>query len=269
MCKIAILLATYNSALYLADLLESIINQSIEDWQIYIIDDGSADTTLSIIREYVAKNSKIIFVENTHLHNGPKNNFMYLLSVVSAEYYMFCDHDDVWLPTKIEESLARMIYEEEQNLNKAIIVHSDLCVVDSHLNIISTSFFTYASINPRILLSSIWHLAHSNCVVGCTMFFNNQAKSISFPISKYALMHDSWISLKVLAFGGIVSCIYKPLILYRQHASNTLGAVTKDSSFSLAQRVKGNWKQYLMARDATGVGVFNFIIHRLIYLHKR
>ena len=64
-----------------------------------------------------------------------------------------------------------------------------------------------------------------NNVTGCTMMFNKRAYDISLPIPKEAMMHDWWIALKTLSCGGTVEFLDQPTILYRQHDSNSVGAV--------------------------------------------
>lgn len=59
--KIAILMATYNGEAYLKEQINSILNQSYDDWELYIHDDGSKDKTLYIIDEY-EKNIQIRFI---------------------------------------------------------------------------------------------------------------------------------------------------------------------------------------------------------------
>lgn len=268
MSQIAILLSTYNSFSFLNELIDSLLKQTYENWTLYIIDDGSVDNTVELLNKYRNEFDNIVLIENPQLHNGPKNNFMYLLSIIEADYYMFCDHDDVWLPHKIERSMEQMLALELGKKITPIIIHSNLFVVDAKLNLIDNSFFKYASVYPKILLSSINHLAHSNCVTGCTMLFNHRVKQIAFPLSKHALMHDSWISLKTLAAHGIIYCIEEPLILYRQHSNNTLGANKKQFSFNVLKSLKSNWKQFKMARDVTKIGVLKFVFYRIIYLYK-
>lgn len=269
MSSVAILLATYNSEIYLTDLLDSILNQSFTDWDLYIIDDCSVDSTIEILTEYSKISSKIHVVGNVGMRNGPKNNFFYLLKNIDSAYYMFCDHDDVWLPFKIEKSLNEMIKLESNNSLMPILIHSDLKVVDNNLNIISDSFFQYAGIIPDLLLSSFKHLSHSNCVTGCTMLFNNRCKEISYPVSKNALMHDSWIALSVMSYGGIIYCIKDPLILYRQHENNTLGAIYNGAKSIFRVSISANLKQYKMAKDIRRISFFTFVLYRFIYVLKR
>lgn len=274
MPHISILLTTYNSERYLHELMESLIKQTYTNWTLYIVDDGSTDRTVQIIDDYVAQYSKVVRLINNKIRQGAKNNFVYLLSEVQSDYFMFCDHDDVWLPNKIEKSINKILKLENENPLVPIVVHSDLYVVDKSLNIISNSFFKYAGVNPRILLSSINHLSHSNCATGCTMIINRLAKEVSLPVLPEALMHDSWIALSVLQANGIIYCINEPLILYRQHDNNALGAISKNKN-GLLKRLSYihksclyNLKQYKMAKKISNISLLKFLLYRIIYICK-
>lgn len=274
MPHVSILLTTYNSERYLHELIDSLLKQTYTNWTLYIVDDGSIDRTSQIIDDYTTQYTRVVKLFNRKARQGAKNNFLYLLSEVESDYFMFCDHDDVWLPNKIEKSITEIIKLERDNPLVPIIVHSDLYVVDKNLDIISNSFFEYAGVNPRILLSSINHLSHSNCVTGCTMIINRLAKEVSFPILPEALMHDSWIALSVFHANGIIHCIYEPLILYRQHDNNALGAISKNQNGMLRRlsyihkSCLANFKQYKMAKKISNISLLKFLLYRIIYIRK-
>ena len=106
---ISILLSTYNGEKYLSEQLDSILQQSYQNFIIYIRDDGSNDNTLNIIMYYVHNfPSKIKLVDDKVKHRGAKLSFIWLMSHIESDYYMFCDQDDVWLPNKIELSIDKL-----------------------------------------------------------------------------------------------------------------------------------------------------------------
>ena len=95
--KVAILLTTWNSSRFLAELLDSILAQSYKDWCLYVRDDGSTDDTKVLLAEYANRDGRIHLMPSD-CNLGPMAGFMRLLQQVEADLYMFCDHDDVWLP---------------------------------------------------------------------------------------------------------------------------------------------------------------------------
>lgn len=220
--KISILLSTYNSELFLKEQINSLLSQTVKDWVLYIRDDGSIDSTIILIENYCKYHDNIIFIKDKLSNLGTKNSFMKLLSVVDAEYYMFCDHDDVWLPFKIEKTLQKMTETESEHPQKPILIFTDLKVVDVNLNVINNSLWAYQRTNPQHA-KDIYSLSIANPVTGCTIMINQKAKEISLPMSSKSLMHDLWIALNVSKY-GYIDFVPEPTILYRQHKKNVIGA---------------------------------------------
>ncbi|MFR9534687.1 MAG: glycosyltransferase family 2 protein [Rikenellaceae bacterium] len=226
--NLSILLATYNSVKFLESQIESLLNQTYTGFTIYVHDDGSTDNTVEILRSYAASHSNIVLLEDATHARGAMRSFMWMLEHVEADYYMFCDHDDVWLPQKIELSLGKM--REIETVNTPAMVFTNLKVVDGELNVIAESMWGYEKLRPAYL-SQLKFAVTKNIFTGCTMLFNNSAKQVSLPLSPKALMHDSWVGLKVLANAGVVGYVETPQVLYRQHGNNVVGSVAIDNSF--------------------------------------
>jgi glycosyltransferase involved in cell wall biosynthesis len=267
--NIAILLSTYNGENYLEDQIKSIINQTYANWTLYVRDDGSTDRTLDILRRYASEytNINILYDE---IHRDACCSFLWLLSEVDSQYYMFCDQDDVWIENKIEISFLTMVTQEKQTPDIPIIVNTDLVVVDSALNSIDTSFWRYAKINPYP--DHAYNYVVTNYVTGCTMLFNQHAKRVSLKLNKYILMHDYWIALNVLHHKGVILPLPLKTVLYRQHSSNKLGAVKSDSSlisriFNIRSVFIYNKRLYKMVKSVTGVSLILFLKRKFfVYL---
>ena len=139
--KIVILLATYNGEKYIKEQLDSILLQTYSNIEVIARDDMSNDKTLEILKSY---NINIVkSIENL----GVKKSFSELLNYASrnsnSDYFMFCDQDDIWEKRKIELTLRKMLEMEKKSPSIPILVHTDLNVVDSCLNIIDNSMWTY------------------------------------------------------------------------------------------------------------------------------
>ena len=99
-------MATFNGETYLTDQIDSILNQTSDDWTLYINDDGSNDGTENIIQSYSKKHGdKIVILNLFPKGMGAASNFLSMLENIESEYYMFSDQDDVWSPKKIEKSV--------------------------------------------------------------------------------------------------------------------------------------------------------------------
>lgn len=263
MDKIAILLCTYNSELFLKEQIDSIITQSNTEWKLYIRDDGSQDGTLALINHYSSISERVIYVDDEVKHRGARDGFMWLLKHVEAAFYMFCDHDDVWLPEKIEKSYALM---KESENDRPVIIHSDLIVTDEYLQIISDSFWRFSKRRPQYSSSFWYHCAYNN-ITGCTMIINRTAREIALNMPSSAKMHDSWIALAVSFNNGVVNYISEPLIYYRQHINNAIGARKSRSIIGKLVNIKKiineNIQLYKTIQSLTPISPVRFIFNKI------
>ncbi len=100
---VSINLCCYNSEKYLRETLDSIVSQTYKDWELVIINDGSSDSTESIIFKYKNQGYPIIYHYQENRGLGASRNEALKLS--QGEYIAFIDHDDIWLPQKLEKQI--------------------------------------------------------------------------------------------------------------------------------------------------------------------
>lgn len=218
-------MSTYNGEKYLSEQLDSLIAQTHANWTLLIRDDGSTDTTLSIIKQYSIKDLRIIFFQDNLGNLHVAKSFSVLMGEAlkrNEPYVFFCDQDDIWLPHKIEATIKK-INELELNTNSTpILVHTDLRVVDNTLNTLHASYlrFEHLTRNPNNPLKT---LLINNYVTGCTIGMNRSLLKLTTPIPDDAYMHDWWCAL-CAATNGKIGFITEPTILYRQHAHNSIGS---------------------------------------------
>lgn len=219
-----ILLATYNGEAYLQEQLDSLLNQDFRDWRLLVRDDGSSDETAEILEAYASKFSHRIRVVPNHGANlGIIGNFSELMRNSDAEYFMFCDQDDLWLPEKVRLTLKKM-KEMEAACGPGIplLVHTDLRIVDASLDPVVDSGHRFQQIDP-VKGDTLSRLLVQNIATGCTIMMNRALRDLALPIPGAALMHDHWLSLVAACFGKI-AYLPRPTLLYRQHGGNKVGA---------------------------------------------
>lgn len=220
---IQILLATYNGEKYLEAQLDSLLCQTYTDWKLIAHDDGSTDQTGEILRAYQRRYPDIIeILEDGLTFGNARDNFTHLLTVSTADYVMFCDQDDIWLPEKIAKTFYKMQELEYLHEDFPLVVHTDLLVVDESLDCIAPSMLDYQGLNKSI--DGLLQILVKNSVTGCTMMANREAIRVSLPILPSAVMHDWWIAANVIKQQGVVGFVDEPLIKYRQHSANSVGA---------------------------------------------
>jgi len=231
---VEILLASYRGAKKLDEQIQSLLDQTYSNWKLLIRDDGSDDVTKGIIEKIVINNPKRVrFIQDSLGHLGPAGNFSTLMANSRAEYLMFCDQDDHWLPEKINLTLSRIRnLEDSVGKETPVLIHSDLKVVDQSFNVLAESFWKRQNINP-CGRETINRLLVQNVVTGCTVMINRSLCEFSLPVHQDAVMHDWWLALVASAFGRI-DHIDQPTILYRQHDANEIGA--KPWSFALLKK---------------------------------
>lgn len=242
--KIAICLATFNGEKYLSYQLDSLLRQTYQNFVIFIGDDDSTDNTLDIIKHYTSRYpDKIVLLRNDKKYSSAQRNFMrifeYVTKLSEFKYYMFCDQDDVWHDSKIEKTYNKIKNVEKKYPKKPVLIHTDLRVVDAELNVIGNSFWKYRNLNPE--RKSLNRLLIQNNVTGCTMMWNGELSNIVLCGGSNMGMHDWWFALCASAFGKI-DFIEEPLIDYRQHGNNVIGATKVNSFKFIIKRLFGKTK---------------------------
>ena len=267
---VAILLATYNSEKYIAIQLYSILAQTCKDWQLYVRDDGSIDGTVDILAHFSSLYSNIHILDDSVKHRGAKNGFFYLLENVDADYYMFCDHDDFWLPNKIECCIEEMKKQEKQHQGIPVCVYTDAVVVNERYEILDKSLWHLSKIKPSIS-ERMPYLLMFNSVTGCTMLFNKLAKKNLLPVTESVPMHDVWVAYSVVRASGVLVNKKQPTLLYCQHGNNVVGA-NKVSGKYVLNKIKSahlvigeNMKVFKLINEVERLSMTKYVICKLIY----
>lgn len=242
---VTILLACYNGENFIAEQLDSILDQTCQNWQLIIRDDNSIDKTSRIINEYHLRFPEKIFILEDGLGNvGSVQNFNILLQYAKhAEYIMFCDQDDVWMPGKVALTFTKM-QEAEKNysLSEPLLVYTNFTYADASLNVLESKLKFSATKIQNLQLN---HLLAQNPAYGCTMMINKSLATIINYVSPSAENHDYWIALVAATFGKIIY-IPESTLLYRQHQQNISGQHDNDS---LKKRVQRNIYQKKIFQD--------------------
>lgn len=229
---VSIAMATFNGEKYLREQLDSILRQTHPAIEIIICDDCSTDTTPMILREYERNEPRIhVFYNEKNL--GLVRNFEKALSLCNGEYVALSDQDDVWMAEKLETLLT--------HLDDAMLIHSDAILINDAGEIMIDSYTHYSCKNLR---KDFKDYLLSNNVTGCTALFRRDLLVYGLPIPAGVALHDWWLALHAFHHGGI-AYYEKPLIYYRQHSANQIGASNPDKIASFAQRSE-DVKKYLL-----------------------
>ncbi len=227
---VEILMATYNGSNFLVEQIESIRYQSYTNWRLLIRDDGSHDDTLAIAEYYQKIDPRITIQPSSDNSHNASKNFLNLLQHSQADYIMFSDQDDLWLPDKIELELdAIMSHEFHLEDNIPLLVFTDSAIVDENLNLINASCSSEKPYDSNMI--TFEQLLFNNVGQGCTMMLNRSLANLICSNSMDPLfkMHDYW-AIILAAFFGQMIYIPQVTLLYRQHSNNVYGVNYRDQS---------------------------------------
>ena len=154
---ISIVVPVFNSAKFISRCIDSILNQTFQDFELILVDDCSQDNSLEIIQKYSDNRIKVI-VNESRVGTALTRKTGYLAAM--GQYLMFCDSDD-WLPSESLHLLYRTINQTDSDI---VIGNYDICIDE---NIVKSTFtnqlkygFDRISIYKSLLLRD---LSHSLC----------------------------------------------------------------------------------------------------------
>jgi hypothetical protein len=232
---ISVALCTYNGARYLEEQLRSILDQTLVPDEIVVSDDGSSDDTVAIAERVLAvagKRVKVTVLRNL-LPLGVVGNFAQALAACRGELVVLCDQDDVWHPDRVAR--AAEVLRARADL---AFVHADARLVDGDgaptgpllLDALGVAPAERAEIHDG---HGFAVLLRRNVVTGATMMVRREliARAAPFPPS---WVHDEWLAMVAAMTAGF-DLVDAPLIDYRQHGGNQIGAARLTLGAGLAK----------------------------------
>jgi glycosyltransferase involved in cell wall biosynthesis len=220
--RVSVVMATYNGARYIEEQINSILAQTHRPSRIVVRDDGSSDETLSIASEILGKSGIAHTITENAYRLGVRGNFSALLEGVDSEYVALCDQDDVWPADKLSLSLAALTENPQANL-----AFTDAALVSGSGAPLPGRLWEKVGLSQDLVNG--WQtrdngpaLLKSNMVTGATILLRGSFLQQALPIPA-GVVHDHWLALVANYMGGSVP-VARPLLSYRQHENNVLGA---------------------------------------------
>lgn len=215
-------MASHNGELYIRQQIESILSQLEENDELIISDDGSTDSTISIIESfadhrirllhYIKREKKIYHY--SQLHYKVTANFENALLHARGDYIFLSDQDDIWMSNKVAVMLS-LLY-------KFKFVRSNNAVIDAKGNVVIEKEYNY---NP-LKISRMWRFPFR----GCCCAFRREVLEKALPFPKDCMMHDAWIGLVAFAMCRPIYFFNQSLILYRRYDKNVTSEKGKSSN---------------------------------------
>ncbi|UJH91313.1 glycosyltransferase [Antarcticibacterium sp. 1MA-6-2] len=113
--KVSVMMATYNRGYCIGRAIESIMNQTYQNWELMVIDDKSTDNTEEVVKSYISRDERIKYLklEKNQGCSGARNEGM---KICTGDYITFLDSDDEYDPTKIEKQVKVFLNTKIPNL---------------------------------------------------------------------------------------------------------------------------------------------------------
>lgn len=235
--RVAILLATYNGAPWLREQLDSLLRQTHDNWVLYWRDDGSGDGTLAILQEFGqrAGQGRCVQLAEPTGRIGAAGSFIALLrsvcdTLAERDMVAFADQDDIWLPQKLERGIAAL---RGAPRDEPVLYCARQILVDNTLRQLGISSPLSRPVGFPTELTQ-------NVATGCTVMLNcRAARLVAASHPSTGTLHDWWAYLLVTAAGGKLIQDDEPVVLYRQHALNLVGAPASMVSRAIAALKRG------------------------------
>lgn len=215
---VLVLLATYNGAAHLEEQIETILGQEDIDVRLVVSDDGSTDGTAALLAEWAARDPRVTLLPQLPPSGGAAANFYRLLHDVEAregELIAFADQDDIWLRRKLATQVAILRDRDADVVSGSVLAFDAV----GHEHLVKKDY-------PQRRFDWLTESPGPGCSFLMTPRFVELARCVldEVPETRKAEFHDSLLYAIGRARGWRWHIDGEPLIRYRQHDSNVLGA---------------------------------------------
>lgn len=216
--KVSVIIPVYNTEKYLAQCLDSVLNQTLQDIEVICVNDGSTDGSLEILNQYAAKDKRIKIIDQKNAGQGAARNSA--LKIARGEYICFLDSDD-WL----DKNTCKELYEYAKKLNLDMInfegINYDV-VKDNFYEVPGLKINYVSNYNKVYSKEEVLSFIDKVTVSACLMFYNAdfiRNNDIKFPEGLF--FEDNYFMLKALnlvnRYGVMAKCFY----FRRKHSEQT------------------------------------------------
>lgn len=218
--KVSIIIPVYNTARYLPECLDSVINQTLKDIEIICVDDGSKDNSVEILNQYAQNDSRIIVLTQSHKKQGTARNLG--MSIAKGEYIGFVDSDD-WCELDMFEKLYNRAKETDSDVT---ICCGNIYNEKTHIKTTNDSYslkiftpeYFESAFNPKKTINDIFQICVSPVIKIYKHNFMDE-NSIRFPTNIY--YEDVPFFLDVWLLSGSVSLLKEFCYNYREESKTS------------------------------------------------
>jgi teichuronic acid biosynthesis glycosyltransferase TuaG len=226
---VSIVMPNYNKGPFIREAIQSVVDQSHENWELIVVDNNSTDDSLETIRSYAAGDDRITALD--HLSPGDPGAVRNTgLAQAKGEFLAFLDSDDLWLPSKLERQLAFM-HEENAALctTGTEIIDENGRLTGAYLPAMGTADWDQMLVENVVSTSAV-------------MIDRRQCPDVAFPSLRYCQDYATWMGL--VRQGHLVHILPEALARHRIRIGSFLP--------EKIQKARFRWRVY---RDVLGLGL--------------
>jgi len=252
--KVTVLMSVYNGEQYLPQSIESILNQTYDNYEFIIIDDASTDKSYSILEKYASLHSQIVLIKNEK-NLGLTKSLNLGIKMSRGKYIARQDHDDISHPDRLEKEVSYL----DQN--------RDVMLVTGNLELID-SLGMFIKHTKRFMEQKLiaWYLLFYNVIGGhsLVMFRKENVVSLGGYNEAFPFGQDYQLWLRLVESGKLV-ILPDVLLQWRQH-DKSISAKKESEQETLGLRCTQNSISQLIGEDiirARAIELRDFWLHNL------
>lgn len=228
MAKISIVIPLYNGADYLAQTIDSVLQQTEADWELIIVDDGSKDKSAAIATRYLNLDGRIRLVRQENAGVAAARNRGLREMCPSSEYVILLDQDDLWTPVALEVLLGALKANPD-----AVAAYGLMHSIDARGQLCPPDYYERLQRNRKAVVGkrlTTWPLPRpttfdtlvfTNVVVTPgQVLIRRRALETAGPFDSQAAPADDWDMWLRLTMQGDIVLLDKVTLYWRQHGSN-------------------------------------------------
>lgn len=246
--KISVIMAVYNSEKYLSDAIKSILNQTISNFELIIVDDFSSDNSIKIINEFKEVDNRIILIKNTKRLGAAGSRNKAILSA-RGKYIAILDSDDVAIKNRLKIQFEYL--EENEDI---FLCGSSFLYIDEKNTILSVYKKYYNSARIAKILPK------KNIIHNPTVMFRGSGKYLYREKFIQAEDYDLW--LRLLSDNKKMVVLEDVLIKYRIHNKSLTNTSLKQQSLFIKKAVLFYKQRLFNNKDNYNTETFNFLINK-------
>ncbi|MDX1542716.1 MAG: glycosyltransferase family 2 protein [Christiangramia sp.] len=240
---VSVIMPAYNSEAFISEAIRSVIDQTYPNWELFVIDDASSDSTLKIIQDYSGKDNRIHILKNSS-NKGTHQTRNKGIEAATGDFIAFLDADDQWKPEKLQKQLE-------------IISREDIAACFSSYDLISENGRPLNKKVEALPVLTYEKLLKANYVGNLTGIYN--VKVLGKIYCPEIRKRQDWaLWLKVIEEGGPMEGIRDSLAIYR---------IRKNSiSNNKFEMLKYN---FLVYNQVLGYGFIDSFWKMLVFLNEQ